>query len=260
MCGGQRGPAATACPAGRSEWTSSADFPRARPCGSSSRAIDNTCMRSSLAERLRHVYWIGGGSGADKSTIARRIAAEHGLRLYDTDAMMAEHARRSTPQEAPRLAEFIAMDMDERWLNRTPEDMLRTFHWFHGEAFPLLVEDLLSLEPVVAEGFRLLPRLVCPLLDDPRQALWLLPTPEFRLAAFESRGSLWKIAGQTSDPGKALANLLERDRLFTEELRAEAKQLGLQVIEVDGSLSEDELVSECATHLLGPRDWDLTGQ
>jgi adenylate kinase family enzyme len=33
------------------------------------------------AEALRHVYWIGGGSGAGKSTIARRIAAQHGLHV-----------------------------------------------------------------------------------------------------------------------------------------------------------------------------------
>ncbi|RZS43701.1 hypothetical protein EV193_102682 [Herbihabitans rhizosphaerae] len=33
-----------------------------------------------LAERLRHVYRIGGGSGAGKSTIARRLADRHGLR------------------------------------------------------------------------------------------------------------------------------------------------------------------------------------
>lgn len=38
-----------------------------------------------LQRRLRHVYWLGGGSGAGKSTIARRIAAHHGLHVYDTD-------------------------------------------------------------------------------------------------------------------------------------------------------------------------------
>ena len=41
-----------------------------------------TADAEALQEQLRHVYWIGGGSGAGKSTIARRIAAEHGLQLY----------------------------------------------------------------------------------------------------------------------------------------------------------------------------------
>jgi predicted kinase len=51
---------------------------------------------SVLRERLRHVYWVGG-SGAGKSTIVRRLAARHGLRLYATDDVMANHARRRQP-------------------------------------------------------------------------------------------------------------------------------------------------------------------
>jgi shikimate kinase len=45
----------------------------------------------SVHEQLQHVYWIGGGSGAGKSTIARRLAAQHGLRVYATDEVMADH-------------------------------------------------------------------------------------------------------------------------------------------------------------------------
>jgi len=95
--------------------------------------------------RLRHVYWIGGGSGAGKSVIAGRLAARHGLRLYATDEVMADHARRSTPEDCPFLSEFVAMDMDERWVSRSPETMLETFHWFRGEGFGLIVGDLLRL-------------------------------------------------------------------------------------------------------------------
>lgn len=136
------------------------------------------------------------------------------------------------------------MDMDERWVNRSPETMLETFHWFRGEGFGLIVEDLLRLprEPgVIAEGFRLLPRRVQPLLAVPSHAVWLLPTPHFRRAAFDSRG-LWQIAGKTSDPERALRNLLERDRLFTERLYEEAKCLELPVIELDTTVTEDRLV------------------
>jgi adenylate kinase family enzyme len=62
-------------------------------------------------------YWIGAGSGAGKSTIARRLADRHGLRLYSTDDAMADHGRRIDPSDAPFLREFAAMDMDERWLS-----------------------------------------------------------------------------------------------------------------------------------------------
>ena len=207
-------------------------------------------MRSSpaeLREQLRHVYWIGGASGAGKSTIARHLAARHGLHNYATDDAMPEHARRSTPEESPYLSEFIAMDMDQRWLTRSPETMLETFHWYRGEGFGLIVEDLLGLpsEPgVVVEGFRLLPQLVQPLLAEPGHAVWLLPSPGFRRAAFDSRGSTWKIAGQTSDPPRALDNLLTRDHMFTERLRRETKGLGVPTIEVDTHTTEDDLIEQ----------------
>ena len=81
-------------------------------------------------------------------------AARHGLRLYATDDVMADHASRSTPEDCPLLSEFMAMDMDERWVHRPPETMLETFHWFRGEGFGLIVEDLLRLPRKPASSSR----------------------------------------------------------------------------------------------------------
>ena len=106
---------------------------------------ERTVDAEALREQLRHVYWIGGGSASGKSTIARRLSAEHGLRLYATDDLMSEHARRSTPEDSPFLTRFMAMDMDERWVNRSPAAMLRTFHGLRGESFDPIVEDVRSL-------------------------------------------------------------------------------------------------------------------
>ena len=204
-----------------------------------------------LRIRLRHVRFIGGGSGGGKSTVARRLTADHGLRLYHAE-QFSKYAARTTPAEAPLLHAFLAMDMDERWFNRSPHVMFNTFHGFHGELFDLVVEDLLALPrkpPVLVEGFTLLPRLVAPLLSERSQAVWLVPTPEFRRAAFDSRGSTWDIPQKTSDPERALANLLARDGLFTDHVLHEATALDLPVIEVDLGLSVDELVNMVATVL-----------
>lgn len=210
---------------------------------------NQTAEFSALRERLRHVYWIGGGSGAGKSTIARRIAAQRGLRLYPTDDVMSDHASRSTSEDCPLLSKFIGMDMDQRWVSRDPETMLDTFHWFRGEGFGLIVEDLprLPRKPgVIVEGFRLLPRLVKPLAA-PGHAIWLLPTPDFRRAASDSRGSGWGFLQRTSDPDRALRNLLERDRMFTNRLRQETQHLGLPAIDVDTTITEDDLAERVTT-------------
>jgi 2-phosphoglycerate kinase len=210
-----------------------------------SRWDEKTADSAALREQLQHVYWIGGGSGAGKSTIARRIAAQHGLRVYATDEVMADHARRSSHEDCPLLHRFMAMDMDERWVNRPPKTMLETFHWFRGEGFNMIIGDLLRLprEPgLIVEGFRLLPRLVKPLLSVPAHAVWLLPTPDFRQAVVESRGgSASGFLAKTTDPERALRNLLERDRMLTDILREETERLELPAIEVDTTMTEDDL-------------------
>ncbi len=203
-------------------------------------------------EHLQHVHWIGGGSGAGKTTVARRLADEYSMKLYDTDEVMGDHARRCAPADAPFLSQFVAMDMDERWVNRSPAAMLDTLRWFRGEGFDLIVEDLLRLpreQRVLAAGLRLLPRLVAPLLLRPERAVWLIPTPDFRSAAFEERGFTWVILGRTTNPAGALENLLERDRLFTERLSAEAASLDLRLIPVDGSADVDTLTRRVAESL-----------
>jgi 2-phosphoglycerate kinase len=201
-----------------------------------------------MDNKLQLVYWIGGGSGAGKSTVARRIAAEQGLDVYSTDDAMAEHARRSSPEDCPLLHKFIAMDLDERWVNRSPEVMFETFHWFQGEGFELILEDLLELPPergVIVEGFRLLPHLVKPLLSESNRAVWMLPTTEFRETVIDSRGgAAWGFLAKTTNPERALRNLLERDRMFTDVLRKETTRLGLHAIDVNTATSEDDLTKQ----------------
>ncbi|MEU6592133.1 hypothetical protein ABZ923_23385 [Streptomyces sp. NPDC046881] len=161
---------------------------------------------------------------------------------------MHDHARRTTPEEGPHLHEFIAMDMDERWVNRTPEVMLETFHWFRGEGFGHIIEDLLRLPQescVIAEGFRLLPHLVKPLLAAPEHAVWLLPTPDFRQAAIESRSVPGQgFAGKTSDPAMAGRNIAARDHMFTMRLAEETERLQLRTIHVDTTMTEDDLTEQ----------------
>jgi hypothetical protein len=55
-----------------------------------------TAGAADLRARLRHVYWIGGGSGAGKSAVTRRLAAGHDLRQYATDDRISRHSPGTT--------------------------------------------------------------------------------------------------------------------------------------------------------------------
>lgn len=108
----------------------------------------------------------------------------------------------------------------------------------------MIIEDLLCIPTdvrVIVEGFRVLPRLVQPILEASNHAVWLLPSPEFREAVVERRGERTSgFLAKTSNPERALQNLLERDRMFTDRLRNEVEEFQLCAIEVNAATDESE--------------------
>lgn len=183
---------------------------------------------------LAEVHWIGGGSGGGKSTIARLLGRRCGVPVLHTDDLIRAHA--AALPDRPLISRFVAASIDERWLG-DPAAMLDAFPWFAGEGFELLLDDIRALTPgpLIVEGFRLLPRLVAPLLEGDARAVFLLPTPQQRLAAFDGRTPAESFWTGTSDAALALRTLLERDRLFTQRVGAEAVLLGLPTLRVDGT-------------------------
>lgn len=188
-----------------------------------------------IRARLSHVRWIGGAPGAGKSTIARRLTDRYGLQLYTVEPF-TKFSGRLTPDEAPLLHAFMSMSMDERWLNRPPCSKPSTD--FKRKAFNSSSRIFWRCQQMSSSslGFKLLPRLVAPHLSDPRHAIWLLPTAEFRRKAFDSGGSTWDIPNKTSNPDRTLANLSACDELFTSALTREVSELGQAKLVMDGSL------------------------
>lgn len=199
-------------------------------------------------ESLGHIRWVGGGTGAGKTTVTRHLAERFGLRVYSSDSTIKDHAGRLDAATAPLLDRFRRMSMDERWVLRDPVTMEKTFPWFQGEGFDLLLEDLRALpadQVTLVEGFRLLPNLVHPHLFDPQHAVWLIPTREFRRAAFAARQGAEAFWLRTTEPSTALANLLQRDDIFTDDVAAVAERLqgGMRV---DGTATLEETAEKLA--------------
>ena len=78
-----------------------------------------------------------------------------------------------------------------------------------------------------------------PWLADPQHAIWLIPTPDFRRGAFARRDAGDAFWLRASVPQRALTNLLERDRMFTERVAADAENSGLATMHIDGSRTLD---------------------
>ena len=204
-----------------------------------------------LADRLRLILWIGGGTGAGKTSVATALADRHVVLRYHYDFHDArDHSERIDPARHPAMHAFAAMSMDERWVLRTPEEMADETIRSSRERMAMAIEDLLARPagvPLVAEGAWFFPEFVAPLLTSTRQAIWLVPTEAFREQALGERG--WVTIEGTSDGDRARANRLARDVLLTDRVRRSAAALGLRVIEVDGARSLAEITAEVEEHL-----------
>jgi 2-phosphoglycerate kinase len=200
---------------------------------------------------LEKVVWIGGSTGSGKSSIADYLADRFGLAAYHVDAFDREHEARRDPARHPATEAWAARSLDETWVDLPVAELVEATLGFSRERFELVLEDLAALVErggVVAEGFQLLPELVAPLLDGPRQAVWLVSTDRFRLEALQRRGTAWQMPKQTRSPARALQNRLDRDEELAARVRAEARSRGLKVVEV-GRRPLPVIATEVETHL-----------
>jgi hypothetical protein len=184
---------------------------------------------------LGHVLWIGGSVCAGKSSAANALALQSGLRPYHFDQWERAHFTRSRPDRQPNMAAWTGMSMDERWVQRSPEEMAQQIiaAWAE-ERFPMVVDDLLGMTgagSIIAEGAGLFPERVAPLLSEPRAGIWLIATPDCIRHVRRVRGE--GVSRLTSNPERAFDNLVARDVLIAEYVCRQAEALGLAVVGVE---------------------------
>jgi len=184
--------------------------------------------------------WIGGATDAGKTTQARRLAERHGLALYEYDRTDAAHHERLA-RSSPAYRAFLDASLDARWVETTPEALRDRALASFADRWPLVMEDLGALErpggPLLVEGFGLTPDLVAPLIDDPRRAIWLLPTEAFKRASWARRNKP-SFRDQLSDPERGAENLFRRDLLLGGVIASQAAAHGLETLVVDAAMSE----------------------
>jgi hypothetical protein len=174
------------------------------------------------------VLFIGGGTGGGKTTLARTLAARHGLRAFYVDSFWYAYAERAGEEPPPP---------DVQWLQWTPATQAADFERISRFMLGYVLEDLASLpeQPVVlVEG----PQILADLLPRGASAVFLVPTPEFQRAVLSPRPM------PSSDPERALAARLVKDRLYADRVAALARKRGFRVIEVDGSRTPEEIAGE----------------
>jgi hypothetical protein len=201
-----------------------------------------------LAARLPAAFWLGGGCGSGKTTLARWAALRLDLRFYPLDGHNYVHARRAAAGGYPLTDAASRQSAGEMWL-REAADLAASFAAVSAERLQMALDDLCALgdgPTVIVEGPQLFPDLVAPFLRSPRHGLWLLPTTDFGYRGVIERGG--------ARPEATGQRRRERDALLTQMHREQAARLGLPVFEVDGSMSlaqTADLVADRVANLPG---------
>jgi len=193
---------------------------------------------------MANVFWLGGGCGSGKTTIARVVTRRLDLRLYPVDGHTYAHAERSRQGGFPLSKASAEMTPEQRW-SRTPAELAQWFAAVAAERLELILADLRDLgagPTVVAEGPQLLPDLIAPLMQTPEHGLWLLPTPEFGHQGVAGR----RAGGLT---GQAAQRRRDRDVLLTEMNRQQVTRHGLPSATVDGNRSLADTIDMVAERL-----------
>ena len=199
------------------------------------------------------LYMIGGSPYSGKSTIAFLLARKYDLlhiKLDDlTDRMMDQARANAKPISLLRQDR----SPDQIWL-RHPKEMADEEWRFYEEIFPYVASYLLEHQekPLLVEGAGLLPHLVKSLDGPAVSYLCLTPTADFQTKHYQQREWVPYVLEDTSNPEQAFENWMQRDILFAQMVRKEAKKLGYPSLMTDGSRSEKETAEEIARLLKLP--------
>jgi hypothetical protein len=194
--------------------------------------------------RIANVFWLGGGCGSGKTTLARVLVRRLDLRLYPIDGYTYAHAERSKRGGFPLTRASAEMTAEQRWA-RSPAELAEWFAAVAAERLAMVRADLNDLGPgptIVAEGPQLFPDLIAPLMQTPEHGLWLLPTPEFGQHSVSGR----RVGGLT---GAAAERRRERDVLLTAMNREQVTRHALPSVDVDGLRSLADTIDMVAERL-----------
>lgn len=201
---------------------------------------------------LQRTLWIGGAQWSGKTTVAEIIAKEHGLTVYHYDY----HDARG--HQDRRIARRVALGEpvgdptpDHVWVEQSPEEMASETLAGFPVRFEWALDDLRALftgRPAIAEGWGLRPELVAPLLDSLRRMVVLVPTEDFRHHQLHTLPRAGALNVPVTNPARAQANRIARDRLIAEDAAQNARHLGIRVLEVDGTLNATAVAAEVAAH------------
>lgn len=185
---------------------------------------------------MEQVFFIGGSTCSGKSTLARSLARQRGWRHFCVDDHLGEYAARGEESGGAICAKHAGMSLSEFWM-RDPKEQCEELVEFYHEVFPFVLGDLVleamaSDVPVVAEGIAFLPELLNESGVDSKHCAYLVAARPLHDELYRARAWTSQLLEGCEDRSRAFQLWMERDNLFAQHVRRQARNSGYCIYEV----------------------------
>ena len=211
--------------------------------------------RHRTQESLSHVYWIGGGAAAGKSTMSRRLTEEFGFTLFSGDKRWIEHWRTATRERNP-VAHRIGVTLErgdpfDWFYDRSGEEIADDYFAMARVEFEDSVDELLRMPndtPILVDAFLGFPQLVLTVAR-PERAVFLICTDDFMKKTWmdrttEGRPGFLPILRQQldtcSDPQSARDNFIQSAIVESRFIADDCRQRRATLIVTGGNIGLDD--------------------
>ena len=208
--------------------------------------VRETKNRPLSPNRLLSPCYIGGSSCAGKTTAARQLAEKYGLYYYGVDDHLGEFAEYGVRKGFTMCCRHSRMNMDE-FLMRSPsvqvQELMEFYIELHGKIMQT-VSEIRSGRPVLAEGIAFIPQLMYQDGITPDRYICLAAAPDFQVENYRKREWTDLFLADCRDKETAFHNWMERERLFSFEVRSQACKYGYEVIGISSEKEAENAVKK----------------
>ena len=194
-------------------------------------------MDKKINNIINNTYFIGGSPCSGKSTTAEILSNKYDLKYYKIDDYEFAHLERAEKEKHPTMFKYKQMNWDEIWM-RDPKLQANEEFQFYRERFEFVLDGLKKYnenDKIITEGAALLPELLNELNIDKNRISYMIPEKEFQIKHYTKRTFKDHILKECSQPKKAFENWMERDHIFAQKVKGQAKKFGYDLLEIDGS-------------------------
>lgn len=96
-----------------------------------------------IAQKLRNVYWILGGSCGGKTTATNQLVQKYGFHHYNGDEMMRTHCQIAVPESQPAITRKFDAPEDKFLLPPAKYHIWQSM--IYDEMTDMIIADLIEL-------------------------------------------------------------------------------------------------------------------